>query len=234
MTSVQRNYRVGFAPQYSSAPKDYATSFNEFPPENPINQGGIWVRGATEGLDWTDPQTSYLGDGNSGAFATQIGPSAPPFNDSIAHLKNFAPDQYVKVIMDLGGGGTSDLEAELLLRFAITPHNARGYELDIVPTSGLHIVRWNGALNSYNDMTPGGIWTNLSFANGSVIEGWIQGNTITVKCNGNLVTTLNVQQWATNNGGAYFGGGNPGMGFWNMTGAITHNLAWRYFEAKEI
>jgi hypothetical protein len=64
-----------------------AQSYNTLFPatENPISQGGQWVNGLADGLDWSNVQT--IGNGSSGtAYGTVIS-GGPPYNDSIAMIK---------------------------------------------------------------------------------------------------------------------------------------------------
>lgn len=194
--------------------------------QNPIVQDGAWVRGASEGLDWTDPQTT---GGSPGiAWPTMTAKTGGHFIDSIAHRQGFNPDHYCKSIV--AGTGNSFLETELLLRFKITAHNARGYEVDFTPGDGLvRLVRWNGAQDSFSIMTSAA----GSFSNGDVYEAWVQGSLVSVAINGTtLINAFDVQAWAVANGGSYWSDGNPGMGFWNETGVSNNTYAISHWECR--
>jgi len=63
--------------------------------ENPISEGGKWLNGQTDGLDWTDVRTTP-----GFAFGTEIGGNRPDpqkYDDSTALLKGtWGPDQTVQ------------------------------------------------------------------------------------------------------------------------------------------
>jgi len=179
--------------------QSYTTNFAGT--ENPLSEAGVWTTGGVTGLDWTDPQKS-----GGMAYGTQIPHTAPPYNDSVACLSGFPPNHYAQATLS-NTGASGDIEVELFLRFKITAHNARGYEIDIVSGYNvLNVVRWNGPLNNWTSLNGNGISINSSLlANGSVWYAEIVGNTITVKCNGNLVWTGTDTTWTD---------GNPGIGFY--------------------
>jgi hypothetical protein len=178
----------------------YATSFPLT--ENPISEGGVWTNGGAVGLDWTDVQTTA-----GLAFATQTIHTHPPFDDSVACLRGFPPNQWCQGVIH--NASANSREVELLLRSTITAHRITQYEIDITQSNGLDIALWNGPLNSFTNLATG-ISTGVSLADGAVWYAQIVGNAITVKCNGTTVWT------GTDN---TLTRGNPGLGFYGDTEA---------------
>jgi hypothetical protein len=175
----------------------YSTSFALT--ENPISEGGKWVNGKADGLSWNNIATA-----NGLSVATHRMLTAPPYDDCIAHLSKsfmtFGNDQYAQGTVHRVAGYQLGHEIELLLRFQITANNARGYEIYWSTNTGLYIVRWNGALNSFTPLytvSPG-------LANdGDVVRAEASGSTITVKINGRVVLSGSDNTWTN---------GQPGIG----------------------
>jgi len=216
----------------------YSPAFNTtFPAtENPINQGGVWVRGASEGVNWTDPRTT---GGSPGiAWGTMTAFDGTHYIDSIAHLRGFNANHSARGVV--GGSAVFGLEVELLLRFSITSGNARGYEWDLVGSSGnVILVRWNGPGGSAG----GGAgvafdqiqtFSGVTFADGDVFLAEASGPNMSIKRNGTLIGSVDVQAWAVANGGSYWSTGQPGMGFWNETGSSNSGFAWKQFTAANL
>lgn len=217
----------------------YTTSFPAT--ENPISQGGgIWTRGLSEGLDWTDPQTGPNSSASGQiAFGTQPAVPGPPDDDSIAHLSGFGPDHYAEgVIFNVS---TDQIEVELFLRLQITAHNARGYELDYVfsgvGSCNLHLVRWNGALNSFTELNGGNaLIVGLDISNGTTHRAAIKGSLITITRNGVVQATYDLQANFVADGSLIWATGNPGMGFWDRSlsnGANRNTMGWSTFTADD-
>lgn len=157
------------------------------------------------------------------AFATQVPGTPPPFDDSLAILSGYPADQWGQITISRGGD-SGEHEVEILLRWSLSSVNSHGYEVDITNAGNLYLVRWNGALNSFNIMD-GPVNTNVTANNGDVWYAQVVGSTVTVKCNGTTVLTRDVQAWAVANGGSYWSSGDPGMGAYtdNSLGAPSAN-----------
>ena len=159
----------------------YSTNFNLT--ENPIS-AGRWINGKAVGLDWNDVQ-SVPGKAYASALATG-------YDDDIAVLNTtFAANQYAQGTVYRVSGYSPGVshEIELLLRFQVTAHNARGYEVLWGQTGEVNIVRWNGPLGDY---TPLGAVSgpNIGAAvDGDVLRAEIIGSVIKVYKNGSLVMT---------------------------------------------
>ncbi len=172
--------------------------------ENPISEAGVWRNGGTTGLDWTNIRTTP-----GKAFGTQAGNSVATYDDSIAVLNGaFTPDQQASGTVfntRVAPAGDYSGEVEVLLRFAVSGHSARGYEINFSTKPGTNyvtIVRWNGPVGSFTPL----VQTQPSYVTtGAVVSGKIVGNVITGYINGVQVIQATDNTFAT---------GNPGMGFY--------------------
>jgi hypothetical protein len=171
----------------------YSTNFAGS--ENPISEAGAWTNGGAVGLDWQN-----IAKNNGLAYASNF---SSGYNDCIAHLSGFNPNQYAEATVHLASGyrPATSHEVELLLRFAITAHNARGYEINWSwDGSYAQIVRWNGPLNDFTYLSSG---TFGALVEGDVIRATAVGSTITLYKNGVPVLQAVDSTWPD---------GNPGMG----------------------
>ncbi len=189
--------------------------------ENPISEGGNWINGKTVGLDWNNVQTIP-----GRAYGAVIVSS---YNDDIAVLNTtFAADQYAQgtVYRAAGYAPSGSHEIELLLRFKITAHNARGYEVlwgGGGQTNGeIAIIRWNGPLGDYTSLAS---TTIAPAVDGDVLRVEIIGSVIKVYRNGSLVLTGPSNSTWTD--------GQPGVGFWptDRGGVTSSSYGWKTFEA---
>jgi hypothetical protein len=163
--------------------------------ENPISEGGVWTNGGAVGLDWQNVEKS-----NGLAFASGF---SAGYNDCIAHLSGFNPDQYAQATVHLASGyqPATSHEVELLLRFQIRSHSARGYEFNWAwDGSYTQIVRWNGALNDFTYLDSGSFG---ALVEGDVIRATAIGSTLTFYKNGVQVLQTVDSTWSD---------GDPGMG----------------------
>lgn len=207
----------------ADAGASYATAFAT--DESPISEGGVWVRGKTDGVDWNDPKVS---GGNACASVLSGNPNR--YNDSIAHLSgSFAADQFAEGVVYRAAGydpSPSKHEVELLLRFQIAPNDARGYEIMWGVTGYLAVVRWNGPLGDYTPLYDPGDPGIGPAVDGDVLRAEIHGGTITVHKNGALVATIDVTA-----AGNVWSNGKPGIGFWPVDGATPESYGWKSYQA---
>jgi hypothetical protein len=190
--------------------------------ENPISEGGNWINGKAVGLDWNNVQTI-----SGRAYGAVIVSS---YNDDIAVLNTtFAADQYAQgtVYRAAGYAPSGNHEIELLLRFKITAHDARGYEVLWGGGGGtangeISIVRWNGPLGDYTGLAR---TTIAPAVDGDVLRAEIIGSVIKVYRNGSLVLTGPSNTTWTD--------GQPGVGFWptDRGGVTSSSYGWKTFEA---
>ena len=186
----------------------YATNFSLA--ENPISEGGKWLNGQTDGLDWTDVRT------NPGfAFGTEVGGNRPDpekYDDSTALLKGtWGPNQTVQATVhsvNPNQDGKVLEEVELRLRSSISPHNCTGYEVMFrctkIPQAYCNIARWEGPLGKFTMLkeTHG---SQYGVKDGDVVKASMIGKALTVYINGVQMIQLSDDKFA---------GGNPGVGYY--------------------
>lgn len=201
--------------------------------QNPITENGIWLGGATVGLDWHDMRTT----GNSLAFGTQLGTEtgSARFSDSLAiHSGIWGPNQTItfRVVNNIGAGGDWAAEVEAFLHFTLGAHSATGIEVNFACNPGrlgtgandyCTIVQWLGALGSFNTLQtqhPGAVH------NGDIITVSYIGNVITGSVNGSQVITATDSTFPTGSVGFghFFSNGTQtgdatkwGLGAWSAT-----------------
>jgi hypothetical protein len=205
-----------------SAAGTYSTNFPLT--ENPISEGGKWTSGKSVGLDWADVRTSP-----GLAFGTQTGSGG--FNDSLAVLTGtWAADQSASAVVRSVNQISSGVieEVEILLRFTIGPHSARGYEINFralnSPDSYTQIVRWNGPLGNFTYLDSRG-GSAYGVKDGDTVKATIVGNTITSYING--VAKLSVTD-------STISSGSPGMGFYLQNGSgVNGDYGFKSFTASD-
>jgi hypothetical protein len=194
----------------------YSTHFIRV--ENPISEGGNWLNGQTDGLDWTDVRTTP-----GFAFGTEIGGNRPDprkYDDSTALLKGtWGPDQTVQATVRSthpNQDGKVWEEVELRLRSSISPHQCTGYEVMFrcskIPKAYCSIARWEGPLGKFTMLkqTEG---SKYGVKDGDVVKASMIGKTLTVYINGVEMVQVSDDK---------FPGGNPGIGYYlaGATGVI--------------
>lgn len=194
----------------------YTTNFSSA--ENPISEGGKWLNGRADGLDWTDVRTTP-----GFAFGTEIGGNRPDpqkYDDSTALLKGtWGPNQTVEAkvhAVNPNQDGKVWEEVELRLRSSISPHNCTGYEVMFrctkIPQAYCNIARWEGPLGKFTMLkeTKG---SEYGVKDGDVVKASMIGNILTVYINGARKIQLSDDKFAS---------GNPGVGYYleGATGVI--------------
>jgi len=167
----------------------WALHHHLFRAENPISEGGKWLNGQTDGLDWTDVRTT-----RGFAFGTEIGGNRPDpqkYDDSTALLKgNWGPNQTVQATVrsvNPNQDGKVWEEVELRLRSSISPHNCTGYEVMFrcskTPKAYCNIARWEGPLGKFTMLkeTRG---SEYGVKNGDVVKASMIGKILSVYING--------------------------------------------------
>lgn len=185
-----------------NTPRDhYTTTFALT--ENPISEGGIWINGGTDGLDWVDVSTE------SGYAHGNYSPVKPPYKDPTAILKGtWSNDQEAQATVYSGKQAPSEYqEVELRLRSSISAHRCTGYEIFFrcLKDSNAYaeIVRWNGPLGDWTSLQHN-TGSQYGVSDGDVIKATIVGNLIIGYVNGveKVRAVDNV-----------YSSGNPGIGF---------------------
>jgi hypothetical protein len=202
----------------------YSTSFPAT--ENPISEGGAWRNGKTHGGDRQDMQT---GSGN--AYATVTNPT--DYDDSCACLTGFPPDHYIEGVVHRASGysPTDPHEIELLLRCTINTNSIFTYEILMSTAGAFQIMRWDGTIGSFIEITFNGSGTGFgaAYADGDVVRGEISGSgtvTIVVKKNGSTVWTT------TDSSAGRILTGSPGIAsFMRGTGNVVSSAGWQSITA---
>jgi hypothetical protein len=190
-----------------SSARSYTTNFAHA--ENPISEGGKWINGKKDGIDWADVRTTP-----GFAFGTEIGGNRPErqkYDDSTALLTGmWGPNQTAQATVDRVNKDNDDIyqEVELRLRSALSPHNATGYEVMFrcskSPKAYCNIARWDGILGAWM-MLKESHGSQYGVANGDVVKASISGDAITVYING--VQVVQTRDYL-------FTSGSPGIGFY--------------------
>jgi hypothetical protein len=194
-------------PASGATARNYTTKFPLS--EDPISEGGKWINGKKDGLDWADVRTTP-----GFAFGTEIGgdrPELQKYDDSTALLTGtWGPEQTAQATVHRTNKDDDNAyqEVELRLRSAISPHNATGYEVMFRCSKSANaycnIARWDGILGAWMMLkeTKG---SQYGVADGDVVKATIAGQVITVYING--VQVVQTRDYL-------FTSGNPGMGFY--------------------
>jgi hypothetical protein len=192
--------------------------------EDPISEGGLWINGRTEGIDWADVVTEKgrahggkvrmavaerrAEQGNLGAGAATEAPEGD-YDDPTAVLTgSWGPNQHARATV-FSRNQTAEYfqEVELRLRSAIEPHFCTGYEVfwRCLKTEEAYaeIVRWGGKIGTFKSLARAQ-GTQFGVSDGDVVEATIIGNRISSYINGVEVLSATDDTYAN---------GSPGIGF---------------------
>lgn len=183
--------------------------------ENPISEGGAWLSGGKDALDWLNVR-------KGGGKIYGVGPSTD-YNDCAACLNVFGSTSkhYVQATIYRAAGysAPSTHEVELLLGVSMSAHDIRAYELDFWFEGNLQPVRWNGSVGNFDTgalRIVSGSWPN-SLANGDVIRAEFDSSsgspTISLYLNGRLTVVM------TDTSAGKITSGSPGIGFFARSGS---------------
>ena len=199
--------------------RSYRTNFEL--DEDPVSEGGIWLNGGANGLDWVNVVTrNGLAHGaattvmhspavDAAAPLDQYGHHSALYDDPTALLKGeWGRNQYAKArVFSRNQTEKCFQEVELRLRSTITPHACTGYEVfwscRKTESAYAYIARWNG---KQQDWTQLGLLTGAQFGvkDGDLVEATIVDNVIRSYINGVEVMTVTDDT---------FDSGSPGIGF---------------------
>jgi hypothetical protein len=172
--------------------------------EAPISEGGTWMNGGKDGLDWADVHRIQ---GRASGTQSEFGPR---YADSAALLKgSWGPNQTVEATVHTRHQSAAIIEeVELRLRSTISAHFSTGYEVTFrcLRGSGSYtgIARWNGALGDF---------TSLAFSSGSRY-GIKEGDAIRAMVVGNRISGFINGIEVVHASDAIYASGAPGMGFY--------------------
>jgi len=218
MLAISRFLLLFSAISASVEAQTYSTAFSTT--ENPISENGKWTNGGNVGLDWQNVRTT-AGTPNK-AYGTGV---SDDYNDCIAVLSGFPANQSAEATVYRAAGYTppSSHEIELLLRFQVSAHTARGYEMDFwYGGESLQIVRWNGRMGDFTVLNVSGPGPQ-GLVTGDIVKAQMIGNTITVFKNGKVISTAIDDT---------FKDGNPGMGFFIRPGGTPDKYCFTRYTAS--
>ena len=182
--------------------RSYKTEFKKN--ETPISEGGLWLNGRKDGIDWCDVLVKdgvAFGEVSRNQVAERraeqatlgagaaTGAAVGDYDDPTAVLTGqWGPNQYGKVkVFSRNQTDKYFQEVQIRLRHNMKPNFCNGYEVffRVLDTDAgyAEIVRWNG---------PVGGWTSLKkligkkfgVKDGAIIEASIVGSVITGYLNG--------------------------------------------------
>ena len=220
--------------------RSYRTSFPAS--EDPISEGGIWLNGRKDGIDWADVISSngeVYGAVTRMAVAERrveqgnldpatAGEDAPEgdYDDPTAVLAGpWGRNQHAKAeVFSRNPTDQYFQEVEIRLRSTITPHRCTGYEVFFrclkTQDGYAEIVRWNGKIGDFTSLAK---LSGLQYGveDGDVIEASIAGDVIKGYINGVEMIS------ATDD---VFGQGGPGVGFNFFVGDTNVDHGFTHFE----
>ena len=203
-----RGLSLSAAPLPAGTHGPYTTDFPRA--ENLISEGGKWLNGRANGLDWADVRTTP-----GFAFGTEIGGNRPDpqnYDDSTALLKgSWGPNQTVQATVrsvNPNQDGKVWEEVELRLRSSISPHNCAGYEVIFrcskTPKAYCNIARWEGPLGEFT-MLKQAEGSKYGVKTGDVVKASLLGKILTVHINGVQMIQVTDDKFTS---------GNPGIGLY--------------------
>jgi len=228
------------APPKGSPVRSYRTCFPA--DENPISEGGIWLNGRRDGIDWADVLTSHgevygavtrmavaerrVEQGNLDPAAARGAAPEGDYDDPTAVLAGpWGRNQHASAgVFSRNPTDKYFQEVEIRLRSTIAPHRCTGYEVFFrclkTEDGYAEIVRWNGKIGDFTSLA------KLSGAqygvqDGDVVAASIVGNLIKGYINGEEMIS------ATDD---VFDQGSPGVGFNFFVGNTNVDHGFRYFE----
>jgi hypothetical protein len=210
--------------------------------EDPISEGGIWLNGRKDGIDWADVITSNgkvygavtrmavaerrVEQGNLDPSAAGRAAPEGDYDDPTAVLAGlWGRNQYAKAeVFSRNPTDKYFQEVEIRLRSTITPHRCTGYEVFFrclkTEDGYSEIVRWNGKIGDFTSLAKLS-GPQYGVEDGDVVEASIIGNLIKGYINGVEMIS------ATDD---VFAQGSPGVGFNFFVGNTNVDHGFRYFE----
>lgn len=200
----------------SSPVRSYGTRFAAS--ETPISEGGIWLNGAADGLDWYNVITE-----NGIACGTE---TTGAYTDPTALLKGTWGRNQVATATVYSQRQTEKYyqEVEIRLRSALSAHVCTGYEVfwRCLQTKDAYveIVRWNGKVEDWTSLRKNS-GAQFGVKDGDVVEASIVGNVIKGYLNGVEVISAVDDTWSS---------GSPGIGFNYGVGDTNRDFGFRCYK----
>jgi hypothetical protein len=220
--------------------RSYSTRFTA--DEDPISDGGMWLNGKRDGIEWADvivrDGLAYgaptmmsvaerrLEQGNLTAADADAGTPEGDYDDPTAVLSGpWGRNQHAKGRV-FSRNQTEEYfqEVELRLRSTIALHVCTGYEVFFrclkTENAYAEIVRWNGPRGDFTSLRKLS-GPNYGVQDGDVVEATIDGNVLRGFINGVEVIS------ATDD---VFDSGSPGIGFNFFVGDTNVDHGFTFFE----
>jgi hypothetical protein len=220
--------------------RSYRTDFKH--DESPISEGGMWLNGKKDGIDWADviarqghaygavtrmavaerraEQTSLGAGGGEGTLPEG------DYDDPTAVLTGeWGRNQHVKArVFSMNPTNQYFQEVEIRLRSEIKPNWCSGYEVFwrcLKTEEGYaEIVRWNGKVGDFTSLKKV-VGAEFGVKDGDEVEAHIVGNHIRGVVNGREVISATDDAFAT---------GSPGLGFNFFVGNTNVDHGFTHFE----
>jgi predicted RNA-binding protein len=228
--------------QPSKAPtRSYKTSFAR--DENPISEGGLWLNGRRDGIDWIDivskagvvyGEVTRMGvaerrveQGNLGSAPQSGTAHIGDYDDPTAILAGaWGKNQFVRgKVFSRNQTEKYFQEVELRLRSTMTPHLCTGYEVFWRCLKNerayAEIARWNGKVGDFTSLKKF-FGPQFGVKDGDLVEASIIGNLIRGYING--VEVISAEDHLLDSG-------SPGIGFNFGVGNTNVDHGFTYFEA---
>jgi hypothetical protein len=169
--------------------------------EDPISEGGKWINGRKDGIDWYNVITK------NGVAHGEV--TEGEYTDPTALLTGkWGKNQKVKArVFSRNQTDKYYQEVEIRLRSSLSPHRCTGYEVFWrclkTEKAYVQIVRWNGKVRDWTSLKKHS-GAQFGVKNGDLVEATIVGSVIKGFLNGVEVISATDDTYKE---------GNPGMGF---------------------
>ena len=222
--------------------RSYRTSFDR--DEEAISEGGLWLNGKKDGIDWADVITrngrAYgsvtrmavaerrVEQGNLDPSSGEGSVPEGDYDDPTAVLTGaWGANQHAKgVVFSKHPTAEYFQEVEIRLRSAIAPHLCTGYEVFFrclkTDEGYAEIVRWNGKVGDFTSLKKL-IGAEYGVKDGDVIEASVHGNVLRGFINGVEVISATDDVFST---------GSPGIGFNFFVGNTNVDHGFTSFEVE--
>lgn len=210
--------------------------------EDPLSEGGIWLNGRKDGIDWIDViarngvaygavsrmsvAEQRVEQGNLDPAAAAGSAPVGDYDDPTAILAGpWGPNQHARARV-FSRNQTEEYfqEVEIRLRSTMAPHRCAGYEVFFrclkTESAYAEIVRWNGARGDFTSLAKLS-GSQYGVRDGDLIEASIFGNVLRGFINGMLVMEAVDDAFAE---------GSPGIGFNFGVGNTNVDHGLTYFE----
>src|SRR5712691_1495203 len=218
--------------------RSYSTDFPLA--ENPISEGGMWVNGGKDGIDWNDViagngvaygAVSRMGAAErraeQGNLASPAADGAVPegdYDDPTALLAGtWGPNQHARAAV-FSRNQTEEYfqEVQIRLRSTMAPHRCTGYEVIwrclTTENAYVEVVRWNGPVGDFTSLAriagPG-----YGVKDGDLVAATVAGNVLTGLINGERGISARDDTYPSGSPGIGF---NFGVGNTNVDHGFTH------------